>query len=436
MLNDNQYYYEDEFMYFNFNNVHSSEYNLFMVNTGDNIKIVNNTNSSTEYSSPAYQGTTYYLGTTKKQKEFKYNCAAKGLTFAKCRELFQWLSVGTLGYLILYDNPNWGYDVVLEEVGDAIKTKTGQDQYIVEFEITFKTVGTYLASSVYPSSLNDITNSSSKIIATTKEFIEGVEKTINYREYDNTIANEYGIPEIDCIDIKNSTNHTTYTINLPSVCNEYSYLDFNFKAPPLEQFPSFLLEVDKAIKIDTNTNDTEYVKYVKYNITNSENLNAFTFKSKLGFLLQNNTIPAEQLIGKVSSEQSQGLLSFDNIIPLKLKLDEDSIKGNTLSLNPNEIDFINCLPNNNFICFVRQIENNDLSYSGVGYNDSDKEWSNLRYSYQATIIYNFEVNNSKITLNNIPESYDYIYIGTYNQIKITISKDFIPSLTLYKNNNI
>lgn len=430
MLNDNQYYYEDEFMYFNFNNVHSSEYNLFMVNTGDNIKIVNNTNSSTEYSSPAYQGTTYYLGTTKKQKEFKYNCAAKGLTFAKCRELFQWLSVGTLGYLILYDNPNWGYDVVLEEVGDAIKTKTGQDQYIVEFEITFKTVGTYLASSVYPSSLNDIKTLSNKII----------DETTDYKEYDHTIANEYGIPEIDCIaiDTTTSTSNMTYTINLPSVCNEYSYLDFNFNVQSLQQLTSFLLEIDKAIKIGTNTNDTEYLKYVKYNITNSENLNAFTFKSKLGFLLQNNTIPAEQLIGKVSSEQSQGLLSFDNIIPLKLnsKFNDDD---NTLSLEDNEINFINGLPNN-FICFVTQIEDNNLPYSGVGYNDGNdgKEWSNLRYSYQATIIYDFTVNNSQITLNNIPKSteYDYIYIGTYNQIKITISKDFIPSLTLYKNNNI
>ena len=410
--NNQGYYYEDQFMYFNFNGIHSSQYNLFMINKGDNIKIITDTKSKTEFLSPSYQNFTYFLGTTDTQKEFKYNCAAEDLTFAQCGELFQWLKQGTLGFLILDSNPDWGYDAVLENVSDAITTPIGANRYIVEFDVTFKTVGTYLASSVYPSSLDEIDEISSNQI-------EGTDYT--YR--DKTILNEYGIPEIDCVNIRPTNKNTNkYTINLPGVCNEYSYVDFYFDSAERR---NLYLKINKK---ELNS----FVTYVYYNTKDTTLRNA-EFKSKLGFLIIGDTL-AETLSGEVIGEQTKGLLSFDNQKPIPIQITAEKINGTQLTLDETDVNNYSMLTNK-FICCVKKIESEP--YSGSSYENANS--NGYRYSYQSQIWYDKALSNNTINLSGLTleEGATYFwYIGTYNQIEIEVSSDFVPALTLYKHNNI
>ena len=58
MLINNSYYYEDKYMFFTFDGVHSSKYNLFIVNKND-LKIENSIGESSEYVSAMFQEGAY-----------------------------------------------------------------------------------------------------------------------------------------------------------------------------------------------------------------------------------------------------------------------------------------------------------------------------------------------------------------------------------------
>ena len=105
MLNGKQEYtYNDEHLYFYFNNIYSKHYNLFIENGGSDLQVVNTASPSNQYSSPAYQNYTYYLGTTLQQRTLKYKVAAEGLTQERYKEMMLWLSEGTRGFLTLDSN--------------------------------------------------------------------------------------------------------------------------------------------------------------------------------------------------------------------------------------------------------------------------------------------------------------------------------------------
>jgi hypothetical protein len=65
------------------------------------------------------------------------------------KNMMKWLSTGTTGELVFDSDQYWGWTVVLDTVGDATFVKRAR-LIVVEFEITFKTIGTYLAHSIYP----------------------------------------------------------------------------------------------------------------------------------------------------------------------------------------------------------------------------------------------------------------------------------------------
>lgn len=172
------YWYNDQYMYFSFNGQHSSRYNLFIQNNKE-LTIENTVGAASEYSNAMLQEGTYYLGTSRKQKIFKRKCAAEGLTLNEYKHMMKWLTVGTAGELIFDSDIYWGRTVVLDTVGDA--TFKGDNNFlVVEFELTFKTIGTYLAHSVYPGTWiynyddNDLNSIYQDIIGT----------------------NEYGIPTV------------------------------------------------------------------------------------------------------------------------------------------------------------------------------------------------------------------------------------------------
>ena len=179
MLKNNKYYYEDKYMYFTFGNIHSSKYNLFMVNGGDNLKFINNANSSSQFVNPQFQDRAYYTGTNSPQKTFPLDVAAEGLTLPQYKEMMLWLEAGTLGFLMFDSDPYWGWDVVLEKADDATYYEKADGTLIVQFKLTFKTVGTHNArgTSISALSVGDVND---EILV----------------EIDSTSNNEYHVPEI------------------------------------------------------------------------------------------------------------------------------------------------------------------------------------------------------------------------------------------------
>lgn len=177
MLNgDGKYYYIDDFMFFDFKNINSEEYNLFRVNEGDSSYFYTGSNFTSQYASPDYQTTSYYLGTKEGQKVFDWKCAAEGLSSRRVEEMLLWLQPGEIGMLRFDGNIDWGYWVVVDQISNINKFLQADDTYIVEFSITFKTIGTNYAQGYYSA--------------------YGIVNSGNAAKINETAVNEYGIPEI------------------------------------------------------------------------------------------------------------------------------------------------------------------------------------------------------------------------------------------------
>ena len=99
MLKNNKYYYQDDYMYFTFKQIHSSKYNLFIVNEDEELRISHEVEQNTEYLKPNYQNSAFLLGSNKSQKIFNLKVAAEGLTLLSYKELLHWLNSGDIGFL-------------------------------------------------------------------------------------------------------------------------------------------------------------------------------------------------------------------------------------------------------------------------------------------------------------------------------------------------
>lgn len=205
MLKNNAYRKNDKYLYFLFDGIHSSKYNLFITNN-NNLQLVNNGKSTTSYVSPSYQDYTHYVGTTTGQKEFKYNVAAEGISLPEYKDMMKWLYNGHKGFLMLdYNNP-WGYEVVLETVGDSTFQDTNRG-LVVEFSLSFKTIGYHYAKQEFGSQystteiLEDTTSADSSDpqptdnSGTTPTDDSGP-KTTDKNSVEQTIQNPWGIPEV------------------------------------------------------------------------------------------------------------------------------------------------------------------------------------------------------------------------------------------------
>lgn len=236
MLKNNTYYYKDCYMYFSFNGVHSSKYNLFMQNNKNDLKIENNLGAKSSFVSAAFQEGTYYTGTQRTQKTFKRKCAAEGLTLSQYKEMMTWLKFGATGFLVFDSNPYWGWDVVLTDITDA-SYMVRNSSMVVELELTFKTVGSYLARNNYTAySVLDAEKSKS---------------TCNNEPNSSMFSNEFGIPAIYVLnsEVNNGSNakQTTYTIAIQSISNIHQYMNWFGIASPI---PS--ANLTGSVKIEYN----------------------------------------------------------------------------------------------------------------------------------------------------------------------------------------
>lgn len=136
----NNFSYQDNYMYFAFNGIHSSSYNLMMQNNIDDLKIITNTNTSIDYISPKYQNGRYMMGVTNSHRPLPHKLIAYGLTRLEANQMAKWLAAGQYGPLIYDYAPDWQYNVVVNKLGDMSLYAIDNKHYIISFDIEFNTI--------------------------------------------------------------------------------------------------------------------------------------------------------------------------------------------------------------------------------------------------------------------------------------------------------
>jgi hypothetical protein len=402
MLKNNSYNYDDCWTYFWFANVYSKDYNLFITNKND-LTIENTIGASTSFESAAFQDGNYYTGTKKTQKTFKRKCAAEGLTLSRYKEMMTWLEHGTRGMLFFEYDPWWGWLVVLDTVGDAKVNPVSDGTLIVEFDLTFKTVGTYLAKNRYDA-YYDFKNDD--------------------RILDVASTNQYHIPTITIKEEGKEEGSTCYKLDI------YIQGINNYKQ---EVAINQSLEQIKTTDIIVDCNDTEYLN-VKIQVPTTEtNLNAsIGYDSKLNFLFWDNNLIESSGYYK-QSNQEFGILDIKSVSPIKiipLKVVGDS-KNVTIYITPQQCnDIITRLGDKQlFVCNSQPIKlANKFSYGNEYY------YGDINCKTQITHNVTFDAKNNQIiipTTELVKEDdlwYNNWYIGVYNKVSLSY-KQKPPTIT-------
>ena len=340
MLKNNKYYYEDCYMYFTFNGIHSSVYNLFIQSKND-LKIENTIGAKSSFVSAAFQEGNYYTGTEKTQKTFKRKCAAEGLTLSQYKAMMKWLTVGTTGFLVFDSNPYWGWTVVLDTVGDAT-FMDGANNLVVEFELTFKTIGTYLARNRYPAYCD-----------VTETMNDGDGSVCNYKYNTTMCCNEYGIPVIyyEKDDDGQPINNIYY---IQSVSNVHQHLNFTYVG-----------NSSKETGLDIEYNNVKYINLATKISSNNQKDFIIDYLGESNLILADNTIIELQDELLKYNYQGNGILQLPGETPVLLT--SVKVEGGQIIMDKDEIDQL--INNNyNFICFTREISDNTAMYDNTQWN--------------------------------------------------------------------
>lgn len=401
MLNDNkQYYYTDKHLYFWFNDHHSSEYNLFIVAKND-LKIENSTGASTQYTNAMFQEGSYLLGTSRKQKTFKRKVAAEGLTLSQYKDMMLWLREGENGMLYFDSNPEWGWNVVLETVGDANAYYRG-DELIVEFDLTWKTIGSYLATNRYVSMGID-------------EIIKGDGTD---KQYTITSGHSTGLPSYfrtSRSGLIESASKCDYWYEVVHLGNEFQYLDCSFWFNPGEQ-PKY--------KLYLKNSDTRTTRYIDAEFTTDNRLSTtLKYHGNSGFLFIDDQV-AEASQRFIQNIQVNGLCTILNSPPVQLEI----IKNGTnidLTAMQNQINTYSIKK----YTYIIEVQDVDLRTTWGSAWDADKtrdlttglatsiikiykiaNWQTIKYNNNYKY---YLVATSRIGMNAYPQS---LIIHTYNNL--------------------
>lgn len=370
MLTNNKYYYTDKYMYFSFDGVHSSKYNLFIENN-NNLTIENNIGQSSEFVSAMFQEGNYYMGTKRTQKTFKRKCAAEGLTLSQYKAMIKWLSVGKTGMLIFDSNPYWGWTVVLDTVGDA--TFVGDtSNLIVQFELTFKTIGTYLARNAYQAYCD---------MSEVDIEVDSTMSTCNGYYNTTMSSNEYGIPVIYYEYNKelNQVRNNLYCVQ--SVNNMHQHLNF-----------SYVANKDASTSLKIVNDGIEYVDLATY---------ASGTEFVINYLGESNLILADDEIIELKNDllnynyQPNGILQLSSEQP-KL-LSSVIVESGQIFLDKNEIDDL-LLNGYNYICFTKH-------KNGIAYGEANWNGDTYPTKYETYLFFiSSETKNLNANLANVIET--------------------------------
>lgn len=429
----NRYWYEDDYMYFTFDDTHSSKYNLFIVND-NNIQLETDYGASPQFEAPQYQEVSYYVGLTKEQKSFNWSVAAYGLTQDEYKEMFKWLKIGKTGFLMKDSNIDWGWDTVISNVVDTIITPIDCQHFIVEFNIEILTIGTELARNSYVSSMQ--LNNNNLI------------RTYTY----SIITNKYGIPDICYYNPNQKTKElyekvgidqeikepNSFELYLPCLSNEFSYFDYNFTLDR-ENESNFYIKVNNAndynIKYDFNSSDKNIQFYglSNYIIAND------TFAEQVPDLITNNFL-------------QQDIIRMKNSTPQEIK--NYTIQGNKMYIDKDS--YYKLIEMKNwFLCASAEITEQECNRIAKDENNNNyqnwAEWllSNNVYPtlFLSKIVFSENIawdidQKEKYCINipqwiNIDPKYNIkLFFGEYNKLSITNQNVQNRLLTVYRYNNL
>lgn len=452
-LEQGYYWYNDEYMYFSFNGHHSSKYHLFIQNSKE-LTIENAVGESSEYSNAMMQEGTYYLGTSRKQKTFKRKCAAELNNMQDYRRMMKWLTVGATGELVFDSDRYWGWSVVLDSVGDATFAVRG-DLLIVEFEITFKTIGTYLAHSVYPATWIQPQPEYDQTGA-----ITGYKQNMDIAYADVIGTNRYNIPTVFAttkID-KDSNNNNIfkidcYILDLGNIKQDFTL----YTAPDTSLTGATQLTIDSIIhyqdydnygNIANKQNLTTYLIATFQDVDGKANFNSFEFNNLKSTLYVNELLAEDNTYCK-QTIQPNGLMRFESNEPIELYTQDIKKDGGstaiTITLDDESWDeFIS--GEFDYLCVSKkQMDHTGYSIDAYVVNsDQDYKAEKISYTGISEIIdcnhescnkigpYAINVQNRTITISNlvVDENIDntyQVYCGNIKHFSAIITNDDITS---------
>lgn len=147
---------EIKYLYFTFDGVSSSRFNLIVQNQGEDLIFPSQPTFENQIITPLYQGATYLAGVQTKDRVFTFSCWVDSITTETVREMLNWLSVNKTGLLSLDYNPNFAYNVKVSNLSDLKHMDLNNDgtgNY--EFSLSFITIGNGQAESIYEYNLNE-----------------------------------------------------------------------------------------------------------------------------------------------------------------------------------------------------------------------------------------------------------------------------------------
>lgn len=377
---DCYYWKNDKFMYFTFDGIHSSKYHLFIVNN-NSLGIENTVGAQSSFSNAFMQDGTYYLGTSTTQKTFKRSVASEGLTYDDYKNMMLWLAPGTLGELVFDTNSDWGWNVVVDTVGDA-KFTGDTDFMIVEFDITFKTVGTHKAHNVHPCIWETFDYSGD---VTEDDIIQSVASSNSYR--------------IPAIYAKMIDSDQTIVFNLQNISNISQKFKF---------YTGVNISEETATKITISQKNLQAVDDIVFDEVDIklEDNKFLEYDSESGIMIIDHDL-VEQQSGFISEQQINGLIKIKSTTP---KLFTGIQLENTEEPNQYKIQFNKEQDYDNFI-------QGEFDYIAL-----------VKY-VRADVVYGSPFNISGDTNVYIPDNESYIYFSDTFQLDDNIFN--ISNNTLY-----
>lgn len=139
--------YVDDYVGFTWNNIHSSNYNCFIENTG-HLEFVGAPDFSNNFVSPAFQTRTYYTGMQNQSKKFNLNLVFYQLTLSELNAALHWLDRTLVSDFYFDYEPYWKYSCKLASIGVMEKYVVGRtmyrgrpcDTYLCRVPVQFETV--------------------------------------------------------------------------------------------------------------------------------------------------------------------------------------------------------------------------------------------------------------------------------------------------------
>lgn len=432
-MSRNNYYYNDEYMYFTFKEMHSSEYNVFIQNDLEDLKMYINSGISIDYASPKYKNDTYLLGVTRSQREIPLKIAAQGLTRQEIVQVLYWLRPGTVGVLNFDFAPDWVYDVIVDSLADPNIYSNGDDKFAFSTEVKFKTVGKYLArnkidayvecnkESDYEFDLNSACNNN---------FIIPI-ITTNTSNIDD---NSWPIVEY----VKNEKEEIIGTQFLATPKQENGYASFYIlnlgNGPSIINVDMNIEENSKEIFFNLNIKFADQFAKVSGKAKEKNHILSYSGKNHL-FFLDNYLPELAKKMGSVSdlvSEYSNKDLTLNSsVVPFEINTvvqDKSIVKEYLLGL---PYDWFIAIPIEPDDQTEYLVENEDVQGNKISpYPLSFKETittCKILFRDQLTTDENENEDPSKIeSFLNLGDSF---IVGSYNKIEINASHDFVLSVT-------